>query len=422
MIESFFNLNFWFSHRVREQQFFQRIYNPMALSSNSLLLIDALSKLPLLADRFEDIKLMNVNAVSGAKTGCFSLVFKALDIDSGKHVALKFYDPDPALMHDLYRRNAFQREHGILEVLLTASRCLQLASSLSTFVLSVPLPGGNTVELSCQYFATDWLDYSVEDFFLKQHEFSAVEKLKLFNEIVLAVEALHSKSVFHRDLKADNFRATTDNLKRLVVAIDLGTAARFDSGVIQNSYGQSVGAKGYAAPETHCGLAGNRELAHRTDIYALGCLLFELFNYDYFFQALFLANPHYGVVMAAMGSFTHGILDQQQQLTLWKKAINIHGASVSPIHIDASGNSIPAAVVPFLNELVLAMTHVNFSNRPNSLSWVRAKVWTAIKLLQNDEESRRRILASREQRIRRVEKLRAKEARFAKRLNQRSVP
>lgn len=394
----------------------------MALSSNSQLLIDALSNLILLDGRFERIKLMNVNAVSGEKTGCFSLVFKAFDIHSKKNVALKFYDPDPALMHDLYRRNAFQREHSILEMLLTSNRCLQLASSMSTYVLSVPLPGGRSVDLSCQYFATDWLEDSIEDFFLKQQDFSALTKLKIFNEVVLAVEALHAKSIFHRDLKADNFRSSTEALKRLVVAIDLGTAARFDSGVIQSAYGHSVGASGYAAPEAHCGLAGNRHLAHYTDIYALGCLLFELFNYDYFFQALLSANPHYGVVMVAMGTFTQGVVDNDQQKGLWRKALDVHSASIAPISIDAPGNTIPTALVPMLNELLLSLTHADYSNRPRSLAWVRSKVWTAIRLLQNELESRRRVEATREMRRRRLEKLRIKEERFAMRLGQRIEP
>jgi serine/threonine protein kinase len=42
-----------------------------------------------------------------------------------------------------------------------------------------------------------------------------VEKLRLYHDIVLAIEALHSKQVYHRDLKMDNLRAAYEPLGRL---------------------------------------------------------------------------------------------------------------------------------------------------------------------------------------------------------------
>lgn len=253
----------------------------MSLHGTAELLRDTLEALPLFEGRFSGLKLMNVDPVSGQKRGCFSLVFRAFDQIEQRTVAIKFYDPNASM--DIYRISAFRREYEILTSLIGSERCLQLVAPLRDYALSINT-GAGVFTARCEYFVVDWIDEEIDSYFLTATH-SAREKLGLFLDMVLAVEALHSRSVFHRDLKADNMRAFQRALRRIVVAIDLGTAAKFDSGGIQATYGHSAGAPWYAAPEALCGLAGNRSIAPYTDYYALGCLLFELFNPDYFFRA-----------------------------------------------------------------------------------------------------------------------------------------
>lgn len=256
----------------------------MPVHANDRLLIATLEALPLFDGRFSSLKVVNCDLAKDERRGCFSIVFRAIDTLDGKPVALKFFDLDPAIAADAYRRLAFNREHGLLQSLLTRERCLQLVKSLSSYQLTIPASGGITFTIPCSYFAIEWLDEQIDEYFLDRKPFTAIERLRLFRDVVLAVEALHREEVFHRDIKPDNLRSLTKALKRVVVAIDLGCAARLDSSAVAVAYGHSVGAPAYTSPEATCGLAGNRLVAPQTDHYALGCLLFEMFKKDVCFS------------------------------------------------------------------------------------------------------------------------------------------
>ncbi|SDX06506.1 serine/threonine protein kinase [Nitrosomonas oligotropha] len=376
----------------------------MSLSQNSQLLVSALEAIPLLNGRFEKIKLINVNSFNNEKRGCFSLVFSAHDIIEDAPVALKFYDIHPDLMNDDYRRACFRREHDILQILINKSRCLQLVSALSTFNLIIPFENGSEVTLPCEYFAVEWINNDIDDYFYRQENFDPLDKLQLFNELTLAIEALHRHEVFHRDLKPDNLRQYQDALKRIVVAIDLGTAARFSSGAIQQRYQHNVGAPAYAAPEAIIGLAGHRKLAPYTDCYALGCMLYELFNRDIFYRALLARNPRCHAIYACMSMELQGITNEDEKLKAWKQAIGKFSSGIEPVHIDAPGNTVPPGITSLLNEVLRLLTHIDYSKRPINLGWVRARIGATIKILKHEKLYQKRLASSREMRLKRMEK------------------
>lgn len=391
----------------------------MPLHANAELLKTTLEAIPSLDGRYSALRMVNYDAGRDAKRGCFSLVFRANDQATGKTVALKFYDVTPEVQRDKYRRASFHRECEILEQLLTVDRCLQLASSMRTFDL--PVPGGGGASLPCEYFAVDWLDGELDDFFLGRASSNAVDKLRLFNEIVLSIEALHNHEVFHRDIKADNLRAYSEGLRRIVVAIDLGTAARCDSGCLLAGYGGSVGAPAYAAPEATAGLAGNRLLAPYNDLYAMGCLLFELFNPDYFYQALHLSNPGLGVRVAAMAGAISAGMDQQRERVEWNAELDRMAKGVLSVSADGFGSQVPKCIAGIISDVVQALTAFDYRRRPIKLSYVRQKIWTAIRVLQNEAEAKRRTENARSMRSRRVEKARRKADRLESYLRNRMV-
>ena len=73
-----------------------------------------------------------------------------------------------------------------------------------------------------------------------------------------------------------------------MVPIDLGTAIDLASSPIgaASDYDHPVGASGFSPLEAQVGLANLRGLAKATDVYALGCLLHDLFNLDFHFMRL----------------------------------------------------------------------------------------------------------------------------------------
>lgn len=381
----------------------------MSLQPISQFVVDDLQALQLLDGRFEGMELVNYDSIKNERRGCFSLVFRANDRDTGRYVALKFFDP--ARMNDVYRLNAFRREHEILKGLLGVNRCLQLASGLNTYQLQVHVPEGQTIPLPCEYFAIEWITDEVDKYFFCQEQYSAVEKLSLFTRMALSVNVLHSNDVFHRDLKPDNLRHKKRNGKLDVVAIDLGTAAKFTSDPIQMPYFESAGAPTYASPEARCGLAGNRRLARYTDIYSLGCMLFELFNKDFYLKGLLARNSTFPVLLAALGGSVKRDADEHEQEKSWISAIDTLGNSVVPVPIDDAGSDVPPGIAPMLNELLFGLTHFDYRRRPH-IGWVIKRVTSAIKVLENEKLYQARLERLRELRRRRVDKVRQREAKI----------
>jgi serine/threonine protein kinase len=278
---------------------------------------------------------------------------------------------------------------------------------MSTFNLTVE-HGAGTLTLPCDYFAVEWIEDEVDAFFLSADKFDAIEKLRLFNEIVLAVETLHNHEIFHRDLKADNLRSYADALKRVVVAIDLGTAARLDSGKIQDGYGAQVGARGYAAPEAIGGLTENRRVAKYTDMYALGCLLFELFNMDHYYTAVRRKNHAFDTVVAAIGSKIIGTTDVERDQS-WCAAMTPLARGFTVVSIGEAGSSVPPGIASILDEVLGTLTNFDYRKRPKALAEVRRRVWSAMRALTNEHEYQRKLAQSRRIKQSRRDKIAARE-------------
>lgn len=351
------------------------------LHRNSQRLVSELETLPLLDGRFRDITL--VNMPNGEKRGFFSLVFKAYDEIEDKYVALKFFDQDPSKM-TAHRLACFDREHELLEKLVGLPRCLQLLSPKGVLEFNVGTDDFPYISRAT-YFVTEWLDTDIDQYFLRQDIARAVEKLKILNEAVLAIEALHNREICHRDVKVDNFRHRQSGAaEAVVVAIDLGTAAMNDSPKLQARYADPVGFTTYAAPETFCGLAGNRHVAALTDVYALGCMLFELFAEDDYWTAYSSLNPDFE---ARIGALRH-VLAQVADIEEVKRQWDIHAprllSGLAPIEFPRSGASVPLAVVDLVNSLMADMTKPNFRRRTVTLEQVRRRLWSAIRCLEND--------------------------------------
>ena len=370
------------------------------LHVNSKRLVQELEALSELDGRFTDLKL--VNCQGAVKRGNFSLVFRAKDKLAGDDVAIKFFDLDPA-KNDPFRISCFDREQELLGLLLGSARCLQIISPLSVFQLDV---GGFIVD--AKYFVTEWYEYDIDEYFLRQSNSDAIEKLRLFNEVVLAVEALHAKSIHHRDVKADNFRRRNNKAEEHgVVAIDLGTAALATSPPLLGSYGCPVGFTTYSAPEAFCGLAGNRNVAHLTDIYALGCLLYELFSPDDYWTSYCNLNPSFemrrGALRVQLGPHLNS---PQALLNAWDYHAPIALSGLTALKFDRQCALVPFAVIDIVNDVLREMTVPNFRYRRITLPRVRERLWCAIRCLKNASLAARRAKINAEKRAARREKAR----------------
>ncbi len=97
------------------------------------------------------------------------------------------------------------------------------------------------------------------------------EALRIATDAARALEYAHQHGVIHRDIKPENLLLTTDG-STLVADFGIARALTADEDRLTQT-GMSVGTPAYMSPEQ---AAGDRSLDSRTDIYSLGCVLYEM--------------------------------------------------------------------------------------------------------------------------------------------------
>src|SRR5262245_39413189 len=109
---------------------------------------------------------------------------------------------------------------------------------------------------------------------------SVNDRLELFVQICSAVQHAHQKGIIHRDLKPSNVLITEHDGKPVPKVIDFGLAKALGATnllterTFHTAYGTVVGTPLYMAPE-QVGINA-LDVDTRTDIYALGVILYEL--------------------------------------------------------------------------------------------------------------------------------------------------
>ena len=93
--------------------------------------------------------------------------------------------------------------------------------------------------------------------------------VEIARDAALALEHAHERGVVHRDVKPENLLLDRQGKVRL---IDFGIARFFEDATV-TSTGQLIGTPMYMSPEQ---VAGRLSVDHRTDIYSLGLVLYEL--------------------------------------------------------------------------------------------------------------------------------------------------
>jgi WD40 repeat protein/serine/threonine protein kinase len=110
------------------------------------------------------------------------------------------------------------------------------------------------------------------------NQLSTRERLELFMQVCRAVQHAHQKGVIHRDLKPSNILVTEQDGAPQPKVIDFGVAkatqARLTERTLFTGLHQMIGTPAYMSPE-QAGL-GALDIDTRSDIYALGALLYEL--------------------------------------------------------------------------------------------------------------------------------------------------
>jgi eukaryotic-like serine/threonine-protein kinase len=141
------------------------------------------------------------------------------------------------------------------------------------------LDGGTTPE-GRPYFVMELVKGLPLTDYCDARRLSVRDRLGLFEQVCSAVQHAHQKGVIHRDLKPSNVLVTEHDGKPIPKVIDFGLAkALTGAGVLTDktlhtAFGAVVGTPLYMAPE-QVGINA-LDVDTRTDVYALGVILYEL--------------------------------------------------------------------------------------------------------------------------------------------------
>jgi tetratricopeptide (TPR) repeat protein len=192
--------------------------------------------------------------------GGMGIVYKALQLSTKRIVALKVMLAGPFASPSARRR--FDRE-------------VELAARLQHPSIVSVLEGGEVA--GQRYFAMEYVDGVRLDHYLSDWQSDPRAALRLYARICEAVEYAHGRGVVHRDLKPGNVFVDDEGNPHILdfgLAKATAEAEMEDAPVTPVSVpGQVVGTLHYLSPEQ---AAGTPELVDdRTDVYALGVMLFE---------------------------------------------------------------------------------------------------------------------------------------------------
>lgn len=197
----------------------------------------------LVAGRFE------VKGLAGV--GGMGAVYRCWDHETASLVAVKIL---LALETEIER---FVREARLLSELLHPAIVRHVAHGTTS--------GGML------YLAMEWLDGSDLSRRLRQHPLTVRESVALVSRVADAMGFAHARGIIHRDLSPRNIFLVHDDVSRVKV-LDFGIATLGSVGTRITVTGNALGTPCYMAPEQ---AQGSKLVSARSDVFSLGCVLFE---------------------------------------------------------------------------------------------------------------------------------------------------
>lgn len=191
-------------------------------------------------------------------TGGLSRVFLARHISSSREFALKLLHSH--LAADASSIQRFQREAKVLSKLSHPNLV-----AVEDFMIS---PDG------IPFIVMEYLEgESLQQVLKREGKLAWADAVSLFLQVCKGLSHAHSKGVIHRDLKPGNIMLVPDKGSVVVKLVDFGLVKSNDADSMGRitATGEVFGSPMYMSPEQCQG----RPVDRRSDVYSLGCLLFE---------------------------------------------------------------------------------------------------------------------------------------------------
>ena len=183
--------------------------------------------------------------------GGMGVVYEAVDGRIDRRVALKFLAPEISANHDAKAR-----------FLMEARAAATLDHPNVCTVLEVGEDEGGSLFIAMPYYDGESLRSRIQ-----RGPLDLDEALDVARQVAEGLASAHRRGIVHRDIKPANVMLTADGVAKIV---DFGVAKMADASLTRT--GAALGSPSYMSPEQTRG----EEVDHRTDLWSLGIVLFEM--------------------------------------------------------------------------------------------------------------------------------------------------
>jgi serine/threonine-protein kinase len=206
-------------------------------------------------------RILHYDIIEKVGEGGMGVVYRAEDTRLGRPVALKFLSD--ALSNDTQALDRFRREARSISALNHPRICT---------LYDVGEHDGRT------FLVLEYLDGQTLAALLAQGALAPQQALEFALQIVEGLEAAHARGIVHRDLKPGNVMVTATGAKLLDFGLAKATVSSMAKGALQTTPPSTTdsmllhGTIPYMSPEQ----LEARAVDARTDIWALGTILYEM--------------------------------------------------------------------------------------------------------------------------------------------------
>jgi serine/threonine protein kinase len=190
----------------------------------------------------------------GIGAGGMATVHLALDVRHNRHVAIKVLKPELAA--------SLGGERFLKEI--------EIAARLTHPHIIALYDSGEAAGFL--YYVMPFIDgESLRARLLRETRIDTAAALGIVEDVGDALSYAHRQGILHRDIKPENILFAEGH--SMVADFGIARAVSTAGGAYLTQTGFALGTPGYMSPEQ---AAGDRELDARTDVYSLGCVLYEM--------------------------------------------------------------------------------------------------------------------------------------------------
>jgi tRNA A-37 threonylcarbamoyl transferase component Bud32/dienelactone hydrolase len=238
---------------VDDSRFCSKCGTPIQLSEDYQILhtrtvlrpIQELAPGTLLADKYRVVDMVG--------KGGMGIVYKAEDIKLKRNVALKFLPPELV-------KDKEARERLVIEA--QAAAALSHPHICTIFEIAE--------EEDKPFIAMEYVEGQSLKAKMEKAPLELDEVLDIASQVAEGIEEAHKKGIIHRDIKSANIMVTDKGQAKIM---DFGLA-KVKGGTLLTREGTTLGTVAYMSPEQ----ARGQEVDHRSDIWSLGVVLYEMLS------------------------------------------------------------------------------------------------------------------------------------------------